>query len=59
LSFVAIFMAMVGLEEWLNVALIEERAALLALPVLALSALGTIGFTVRCAFVRRAQPRTD
>jgi len=57
LLFVAIFMAMVGLEEWLNVALIEERAALLALPVLAVSVLGTSGFTVRCAFVRRAQPR--
>jgi hypothetical protein len=58
LLFVAVFMAMVGLEEWLKVALIEERAALLALPVVALSVLGTIGFTVRCAFVRRAQPRT-
>jgi hypothetical protein len=59
LLFVAAFMAMVGLEEWLKVALIEERAALLAVPVLALSVLGTIGFTVRCAFVRRAEPRTD
>jgi hypothetical protein len=56
LSFVAVFVAMVGLEEWLGVALVEERAALLAWPVLALSVLGTIGFTVRCAFVRRAQP---
>lgn len=56
LCFVAVFFAMVGLEEWLRVPLIEERTALLALPVLGLSTLGTLGFLVRCAFVERGSP---
>lgn len=51
--FVAGFAAMAGIEEWLQVALIEERAALLAIPVLGLSVLGTASFAIRCAFVRR------
>ena len=49
-----IYFAMVGLEEWRHVALIDERAAFLIVPVLTLSVVGTIGFAVRCAFVRRA-----
>ena len=53
LLFVGVFFAMVGLEEWLHMALIEERAALLALPVLGLSTLGSVGFVVRSAFVRK------
>lgn len=55
LLFVGGFAAMVGIEEWLQVALIEERAALLAFPVFALSVLGTVVFTIRCAFLRRRQ----
>jgi hypothetical protein len=53
--FISIYLALAGLEEWRQVALIGERTALLALPVLALSALGSIAFAVRCAFVRRAE----
>lgn len=56
LLFVAGFLAMVGLEEWLRLALIEERAALLALPVLGLSVLGSAAFAVRSALVRSARP---
>ena len=55
LLFVCGFVAMVGIEEWLQVALIEERATLLALPVVGLSFLGTVAFTVRCAFWRSRQ----
>lgn len=50
--FVVAYFAMVGVEEWLRVAVIEERTALLALPLLGLSTLGSVGFAVRCAFVR-------
>jgi hypothetical protein len=53
LLFVGGFAVMVGIEEWLQVALIEERAALWAFPVFALSVLGTLAFTIRCAFVAR------
>jgi hypothetical protein len=53
--FVAIYLAMVGLEEWWGVALIEERTALLFLPVFALSVIGSIGFAVRCGIVRNAR----
>jgi hypothetical protein len=55
LLFVGGFVAMVGIEEWLHVAFVEERAALLAFPVFGLSVLGTVAFTVRCAFLRRRQ----
>lgn len=55
LLFVGGFAAMVGIEEWLQVALIEERAALMVLPMFGLSVLGTLAFTVRCAFVRSRQ----
>ena len=51
--FVGGFAAMVGIEEWLQVAIVEERAALLAFPVLTLSVLGTLAFTIRCALMRR------
>jgi hypothetical protein len=44
---------MVGLEEWLNIALIGERAVLLAFPVFGMAVLGTAAFAVRCLFVRR------
>jgi len=54
--FVGGFAVMVGIEEWFQVALIEERAALWTFPVLALSVLGTLSFTIRCAFVA---PRPD
>lgn len=57
--FIAIYLALVGLEEWRHVALIGERTALLAVPVFALSVLGSMGFAVRCAFVRRAKPAGD
>lgn len=50
--FVGTYLAMVGVEEWLHVALLEERTALLALPMLGLSTLGSAGFAVRCAFLR-------
>lgn len=53
LLFVGGFAAMVGIEEWLHVALIQERAALLTLPVFGLAVLGTVVFTIRCAFLRR------
>ena len=53
LLFVGGFAAMVGIEEWLDVALVEERAALLAFPAFALSVLGTALFWIRCAFLRR------
>ena len=53
--FVIIYLAMVGLEEWWQVALIEERTALLFLPVFAVSVIGSIGFAVRCALVRNAR----
>ncbi len=52
LLFASVYLAMVGVEEWLHVAVIEERTALLALPMLGLSTLGSVGFAVRCAFVR-------
>ena len=55
LLFVGGFAAMVGIEEWLQVALIEERAALLAFPVLGVAVLGTVAFTVRCALLRSRQ----
>jgi len=55
LLFVGGFAAMVGIEEWLQVALIEERAALLAFPVFGLAVLGTVAFTVRCALLRSRQ----
>ena len=55
LLFVGGFAAMVGIEEWLHVALVEERAALLAFPVFGLSILGTVAFTVRCACLRSRQ----
>jgi hypothetical protein len=51
--FVAGFFAMVGLEEWLDVPLIEERGALLFLPVLGTAILGSLGFAVRSAFLGR------
>lgn len=50
---VAVFFAMVGLEELFGVALVEERGALLALPVLALSLLGSLAFWARSAFFRK------
>jgi hypothetical protein len=53
--FVVIYFAMVGLEEWRHVALIEERTALLFLPVFALSAISSIGLAVRCVLVRNAR----
>ena len=43
------FAAMIGIEELFNVALVGERAALLAIPVSGLSVLGTLAFVVRCA----------
>jgi hypothetical protein len=52
-AFVAAFMAMVGLEEWLSVALVPERSPLLVIPVLALSVLWTLAFWIRCLFLRR------
>jgi hypothetical protein len=52
LLFVGGYAAMVGIEEWLHVAIIAERAALLVFPVFGLSVLGTAAFTVRCAFLR-------
>lgn len=52
LLFVGGFAALVGIEEWLQVALIEERAALLIFPVFGLSSLGAAAFVVRCAFLR-------
>jgi len=55
LLFIAVLLAMVGLEEWLGLALVGERAALLALPTLGLSVLGSLGFVVRCALVRKAE----
>jgi hypothetical protein len=51
------FAVMVGLEEWLQVALIYERAALWAFPVFALSVLGTIAFAISCALVARRRNR--
>jgi hypothetical protein len=57
--FVTIYVAMVGLEEWWHIALIEERTALLTVPVLALSVVCSIGFAIRCAFVRRTTPTGD
>jgi hypothetical protein len=54
--FVAIYLAMVGLEEWWDIALIGERTVLLAVPVCALSVVGSIGFAVRSALVRRTGP---
>lgn len=56
--FVVGFAVTVGIEEWLQVPLVEERAALWALPVFALSVLGTLAFTIRCAFVARRLGRT-
>lgn len=53
LLFVGGFAGMVGIEEWLRTTLVEERAALLAVPVSGLAVLGTVVFTVRCAFLRR------
>jgi hypothetical protein len=50
------FAVMIGAEEWLSVALIEERAPLLVIPVFALGAFGTIAFLVRCLSLR-ARPR--
>jgi hypothetical protein len=50
------FALMIGMEEWLSVALIEERAPLLVIPVFALGAFGTIAFVVRCLSLR-AGPR--
>ena len=50
--FITIYLVLVGLEEWRHVALIGERTALLVVPVFALSLFGSIGFAVRCAFVR-------
>jgi hypothetical protein len=51
--FVALFMAMVGLEEWLGLALVPERSPLLVIPVFALSVLWTLAFWGRCLFLRR------
>jgi hypothetical protein len=48
LLFVGGFAAMVGIEEWLQIAVIGERAALLAFPVFVLSVLGTAVFGIRC-----------
>ena len=53
LLFVGGFAAMVGLEELTDAALIDERAALLAFPALALSVFSTVGFAIRSALVRR------
>lgn len=52
LLFVGGYAALVGIEEWLHVAIIAERAALLVFPVVGVSVLGTAAYTVRCAFLR-------
>jgi hypothetical protein len=52
LAFVGGVAGMVGIEELLRVAIVHERVALLAIPVLAMSILGTALFAIRCAFVR-------
>jgi hypothetical protein len=51
------FAVMIGVEEWLSVALIEERAPLLVIPVFAVGTVGTIAFVVRCLSLR-ARPTT-
>lgn len=53
--FIAGFALMIGMEEWFSLALIPERAALLVIPVFALSVLGTILFAIRSAFPRPAR----
>jgi len=60
LLLVGAFLAAVGLEEWLDVAIIEEspaRAApLLGLVLIAVSTLGTLSFAIRCALGIRRRP---
>ncbi len=46
--------AMIGIEELFDIALVGERDALLAIPVLGLSVLGTLAFMVRCGLMRNA-----
>ena len=48
LCLVGVFAVMIGVEEWLSVALIEERAPLLVIPIFVLGTFGTIAFVVRC-----------
>ena len=53
--FVAGFALLVWIEEWADVALVEERSVLLGFRVIALSVAGTLCFAVRCA-VARSRP---
>lgn len=51
---VGIFLAMIGLEELFQVALVGERSALLVFPVFGIWIVGAIAFAARCAFARIA-----
>jgi len=53
LLFVALFFAAIGLEELFELALIDERAALWVVPVVAIATLGAITFAIRASFMRK------
>lgn len=57
LVFVAGFAVLVGIEESFDLAIIDERTALLGLPVIGLSTVGTVAFWIVCAVVRPTDRR--